>query len=284
MKKISIIICSQKVVLEKTFENNILETVGCDHELIVINNSDNQYSIFEAYNIGILKSTSPYLVFIHEDLIFQTSNWGNHVIQLFEEHPKFGLFGVAGSRVKTKTPSGWWDCENNHKLVNIIQHHINGSVETQQIGFKDNHVEEAVVIDGVFLAYRKLKNVKFNECLTGFHGYDLNICFEVLLKGYKIGVTDLVSIEHFSIGTINLQWLKSVIQIHDLYKKSLPVSVITNQEIHDEIFSLERLLNKLIYYKKKRLFIKFWFKLFLLNPFSKKHRELINTVIKKIIK
>ncbi len=282
MKKISIIICSQKVVLERTFENNIQETVGCDYELIVINNSDNKYSIFEAYNVGILKSTSPYLVFIHEDLVFHTTNWGNHVIQLFEEQPKFGLLGVAGSRIKTKTPSGWWDCENNYKLVNIIQHHNNGSVETQQMGFKDIHLEEAVIIDGVFLAYRKLKDVKFNESLKGFHGYDLNICFEVLLKGYKIGVTNLVLIEHFSIGTINLEWLKTNIQIHDLYKKLLPVTVSTNRAKFDEIFSLERLLNKLIYYKKKRLFIKYWFKLFLLNPFSKKHRELIKTVVKKI--
>lgn len=282
MKKISIIICSQKVILEKSFENNILETIGCDYELIVINNSDNKYSIFEAYNIGITRSTSPYLVFIHEDLVFRGNNWGTQILNLFKEHPQFRLIGVAGSKIKTKTPSGWWDCENNHKLVNIIQHHQDGSVESQKIGFETNHLEEAAVIDGVFFAYRKLKDVKFNESLEGFHSYDLNICFEVLLKGYKIGVTDLVLIEHFSIGNINAEWLKSNIQMHDLYKKLLPVTVITNRAKLDEIFSLERLLNKLIYYKKKRLFIKYWFKLFLLNPISKKHRELIKTVIKKI--
>lgn len=282
MKKISVIICSQNKVLENTFEKNILKTIGCDHELIVINNSDNKYSIFEAYNIGISRSTSPYLVFIHEDLVFRSTNWGARIFNLFQEHPQYGVIGVAGSKIKTKTPSGWWDCENNHKLVNIIQHHQDGSVESQKIGFETNHLEEAAVIDGVFLAYRKLKDVKFNESLEGFHSYDLNICFEVLLKGYKIGVTDLVLIEHFSIGNINAEWLRSTIQIHRLYKKILPLSINTNKTRETEIFCLERLLNKLIFFKEKKLFMQYWTKLFLINPFSKKHGEVIKTFVKKI--
>jgi hypothetical protein len=279
---ISLIICSRSQTISSTLVENIKNTIGCEYELIVVDNSESKYSIFEAYNIGILRSTTSYLVFIHEDLVFRTTNWGSHIINLFEENTKFGLIGVAGSKIKTKTPSGWWDCENNYKLVNIIQHHKNGNVETQKIGFETNNLEEAAVIDGVFLAFRKLKDVRFNESLKGFHSYDLNICFEVLLKGYKIGVTDLVLIEHYSIGNINAEWLRSTIQIHKLYKKILPLSINTNKTREAEIFCLERLLNKLIFFKEKKLFMQYWTKLFLINPFSKKHGEVIKTIIKKI--
>lgn len=283
MNKISIIICSQTEVLNKEFEKNILETIGCDYEIIVINNSDNKYSIFEAYNIGISRSKNSYLVFIHEDLVFHTKNWGNKLLQLFDENSQFGLIGVAGSKIKTKTPSGWWDCETHYKVVNIIQHLEPGKIERQRIGFKSNNLEEAVVVDGVFLAYRKLKNVGFMNNLAGFHGYDLNLCFEVFLKGYKIGVTDLILIEHYSIGTINKEWLRSIIKIHDLYKHILPLKIIPQRAISDEIYSLERLLNKLIYFKERKLFISYWLKLLIIKPNSKKHMKLIKTVFKKMI-
>lgn len=283
MKIISIIICSRKEVLNKDLEKNILETIGCDYELIVINNSNNIYSIFEAYNIGISRSQTSFLVFIHEDVVFHTMNWGIKLLQLFEENPQFGLIGVAGSKIKTKTPSGWWDCETHYKLVNIIQHFDDGNIERQRMGFKSNNLEEAAVIDGVFLAYRKLKNVGFINNFEGFHGYDLNLCFEVFLKGFKIGVTDLILIEHYSIGTINKDWLRSIIKIHDLYKYILPLKVIPYGGINDEIFSIERLLNKLIYFKERKLFIRYWFKLLMLKPNSKYHRKLIKTILKKMI-
>ena len=45
---LSLIICSQKPVLSTELSRNIKETVGVDYEIIHIDNSQHQYSIFQA--------------------------------------------------------------------------------------------------------------------------------------------------------------------------------------------------------------------------------------------
>lgn len=50
---ISIIICNRKKVLDPKLENNIKSTIGIEYEIINIDNSDNRYNIFQAYNKGI---------------------------------------------------------------------------------------------------------------------------------------------------------------------------------------------------------------------------------------
>lgn len=106
---ISIIICSRTSVISDNLLDNILLTIGADHELIVIDNSENKYSIFEAYNIGINKSKGEIVCFIHDDINFLTLNWGGILIEIFNENKKVGLIGVAGAKSKTKMPSAWWN-------------------------------------------------------------------------------------------------------------------------------------------------------------------------------
>ena len=69
---ISIIICSRTQAISKDLSENVQNTVGCDHELVIIDNSENQYSIFEAYNLGIKQSKGEYLCFAHDDILFHT--------------------------------------------------------------------------------------------------------------------------------------------------------------------------------------------------------------------
>ena len=66
---ISIIICSRDKSISEELSTNISETINHDYELIVIDNSKNKYSIFEAYNSGIKKSKGLYWCFIHDDIL-----------------------------------------------------------------------------------------------------------------------------------------------------------------------------------------------------------------------
>ena len=43
---ISIIICSRTERINYDLSENIKKSVGCDYELIIIDNSENKYSIF----------------------------------------------------------------------------------------------------------------------------------------------------------------------------------------------------------------------------------------------
>ena len=77
---ISIIICNRKKVLDPKLENNIKSTIGIEYEIINIDNSDNRYNIFQAYNKGIQKSKYPYICFMHDDILYHTVNWGKNII------------------------------------------------------------------------------------------------------------------------------------------------------------------------------------------------------------
>lgn len=267
---ISIIICSRKASISQDLSVNIKETIGCVYELIIIDNSENHYSIFEAYNLGIDKSVGEYLCFIHDDILFHTQNWGLILNNIFDKNPNIGLIGVAGSKIKTKMPSAWWDTPEDCNLTHIIQHDRNRKKKFHNDGFGLENNVDVVVIDGVFMAFRKDNRIKFNTKLKGFHTYDLNLCFECKKNGYDIIVTNQILLEHFSSGEINEEWIKSSFKLHKIYKEQLPLNIFDRQVSTDnEIINAHRFINKSLNLGLKRTAIIIWFKLFLMAPMTK---------------
>ncbi|UWY28611.1 glycosyltransferase family protein [Flavobacterium sp. TR2] len=223
---ISIIICSKDLNLFSQIQKSIKETIGViAYEIIRIDNSIKNLSITKAYNIGINKSKYEYLVFVHEDVLFHTINWGKILVNIFNLNPKIGLMGVAGTKYKSKYPSAFWHTKEDFLNINLIQHYPHKPTSHFKLGFNENHVEKVVAIDGVFIALKKSIGVHFNEEIIGFHCYDLGISIDVLDVGHHIVVTDQILIEHFSIGNTNLDFINGVIKFHDLYKKKLPKSI-----------------------------------------------------------
>ncbi len=277
---ISIIICSRKKGITDVLSANINESIGCDFELIIIDNSENRYSIFEAYNIGIENSKGEYLCFIHDDILFHTIGWGSIISNIFATNDDYGLIGIAGSSQKTRTPSGWWDCNNQYKSINIIQHYPNGKAVKEQFGFESGILKEVVIVDGVFLALRKEMNVVFDEKLKGFHSYDFNIAIETKRKNYKIGVTNQILIEHFSIGNLNHEWIESIIEVHKYYHKYLPMATDNSMDVNAEIFSSKRLINNCFVTRgNKKTVLQYCFKIFLKEPFSKSNIKLFKKAL-----
>lgn len=278
---ISIIICSRNNDINEELKVNIERTIGAEYELIVIDNSQNRYSIFEAYNCGIEKSSGQFLCFIHDDILFHTPNWGQKMRSYFVNYNEFALMGVAGATVKAETPCGWWDCEEKYKRINIIQHFQNNVNRIRRKGIKESEIDEVVVIDGVFMMLKKEVNFWFNENFEGFHNYDLNISFEVLSKGYKIGVANKILIEHFSMGNLNYEWLKSTIRLHKIYKGILPLNLTSNSSKLVEEWALYKFINNCVKNKRKVMAFKYWLKLFFVNPISKTHLILVKRILKK---
>jgi len=264
---LSIIICSRQAILNNNLNGNIHNTVGCNYELIVIDNSENNYSIFEAYNIGIKKSKGEYLCFIHDDILFHTNGWGKIINQIFNENKQIGLIGVAGAKSKTKMPSLWWSCPKEDKVASVIQHIPDREPEQWKPGVEDENLIEVVAIDGVFMAIRRDSRIRFNSKMKGFHNYDLNISFEYKKMGYRVTVTDAILIEHFSLGTIKGEWVESSYQLYELYKNLLPLNFENNkanknQEINNALW----FINECLKYKKYKIALAIWKELFYLNP------------------
>jgi glycosyltransferase involved in cell wall biosynthesis len=278
---ISIIICSREKTISKTLQDNLHTTVGCEYELIVIDNSENKYSIFEAYNLGINKSSGEILCFLHDDILIHTQNWGIVIANIFNSNSAIGLVGVAGSKIKTKMPSAWWDCENSCKRMNLIQHFASGEIKDWQIGWNNETMEEVVAIDGVFMMARKVEGIKFNEELNGFHNYDLNLSFEYIKNGFEIMVTKDILIEHFSIGKLDESWYNSTLRIHKMYKKILPLSTLISYDFKKQEFKNgSRFTTNLMSFKLKRQAFNLWIKLICFKPISKFHFEFIKIFLK----
>ena len=265
---LSIIICSRQAILNNNLNGNIHNTIGCNYELIVIDNSENNYSIFEAYNIGIEKSKGEYLCFIHDDILFHTIGWGEIINRIFNENKQIGLIGVAGAKSKTKMPSLWWSCPKEDKVASVIQHIPDRETERWNQGFEQGSNITVEVVDGVFMAMRKDNRIHFSIEMTGFHNYDLNLSFECKKAGYKIIVSNEILIEHFSLGKINEEWIESSYQLFSHYKNNLPLNFEKNktnkkQEIANGLW----FINECLKFKKYKIALSVWGALFYLNPF-----------------
>lgn len=271
---ISIVICSRTKTINSSLYENIRNTIGCEFELVVIDNSENSYSIFEAYNLGIEKSLGDYLCFMHDDILFHTRNWGLKVKEIFRLDNKIGLIGVAGAKIKTRMPSAWWDCPEKYRVVNILQHVGNNKVEKWELGWGKDKLEKVAVIDGVFMVGLRNDKIKFNsKNLKGFHNYDLNLSLEYYKIKYKVVVSREILLEHFSPGIVDKEWLYSALNFDKYYRKYLPIQINKNEvELNNlEFENGSRFCNELLRkgYTKESFY--YWIKLLILQPTSNIH-------------
>lgn len=277
---ISIIICSRTPAISKDLSENIQNTVGCDHELVIIDNSENAYSIFEAYNLGIKQSKGEYLCFAHDDILFHTKGWGLLVLNIFDQNKKLGLLGVAGAKTKTKMPSAWWDCPDGDKLLYLRQHLRDGSIDDWKKGFADKNIEKVVAIDGVFMIAKRDKRFRFQKSFKGFHCYDLNISFEYIKLGYTIMVSNLILVEHFSLGKLDKNWYFSTLQMHKLYSNLLPLKAKEGIAPNDfEFRNGTNFIKGLLFHRFKKQAFLLWLQLIVVKPISRFHFNFLKGIL-----
>lgn len=223
---LSIIICSKTPFINPKLEKNIQETAGVVYELIITDNSKNEFSIFSAYNSGITKSIYPNICFVHDDVLFKTKNWGTLVCRHLDEK-KVGIIGIAGGDLVTKVPAPW-------SVSGIAKNFIQSDSSPKRrsdIHFDQKSYgsinQEVVLLDGVWLCMRRqiLEKIWFDDItFDGFHVYDIDICLQVKMAGYKNFVVYDIVIEHFSHGFRNKEWVLNMLKVFKKWKSILPLS------------------------------------------------------------
>jgi Glycosyltransferase like family len=226
---LSVIICSVNISVLESVKKNIAATADVVHEIIVIDNSKRTYGICAAYNKGAATANYPFLCFVHEDVAFKTPGWGKIIITILS-NKKTGLVGVAGGDTISMVPSTW-SVPFYSNEINIIQQFKNKNKEAEHV-YKTNEaitgtVKKVIALDGVFLCTRKelFREFKFDDqTFPGFHGYDVDFSLQVREK-YDLVATHDILIHHFSDGTPDKTWMKSVFDFSEKWKTSLPSSV-----------------------------------------------------------
>lgn len=235
---ISVIVCSRRSDVMNQVKDNVAYTIGeVSCEWIIIDNSKKKYNIFQAYNEGARRAKGDILCFMHDDVLFRSTNWGRYVEKAFEEDDKAGCIGVVGTHFLPNTPCGWY-----HSMVcsgGCIQNTGGNRQNLQDLThFCDHDLIEAVAVDGMWLCIPKRlfdKGViRFDEGLfNGFHCYDLDICMQIRAIGLKVLITSKILIEHSSYGSFDLSWWKETQKLYQKWQHSLPQNVgvlITEEE------------------------------------------------------
>ena len=224
---ISIIVCSRKPDIPDNLKFNVTETIGVDYELIVIDNSENKYSIFSAYNEGVRRAKYPFLCFMHEDILYHTQDWGTKVIEHFKDD-KVGLIGVAGGHYVPRLPGSHWS--SGITSYNVI-HNVDGKQQQDIWRYTKNRYNSAsaVLVDGLWFCVSKIvmDKVQFDEkTFSGFHCYDADICMQIHKLNYEVRIVFDISVEHFSLGTRNSIWLRNIFMFYKKWKKDLPILAV----------------------------------------------------------
>lgn len=210
---ISIIISSYLPKYFSNLEDNISKSIGVPYEVIKIDNPG-LMGICQAYNQGARRARYENLVFMHEDVLFHTKDWGEKLIKHLNNEDT-GIIGIAGSSYVPYAPSSWTVSEQ-YNFVNILQGNKDNS-EYFHIHTTKSNRNNVFAVDGVFLSIKKEKynQFKFNEgLLKGFHGYDLDFSLRVS-KRFQNYVIDDILIQHFSGGNLDKNWLDANIKVRE---------------------------------------------------------------------
>ena len=249
---ISIIIASIDSRSFNGVGKNISDSIGVLYEIIHYDNSDDGIGICQIYNKCAQLAKFPYLLFLHDDIKFYTKDWGKSLIKILEE-PKIGLVGMAGAVFKASAPTSWVSVPKEYYRSN--QYFSTDECLQAKENMEEGY-DEVVVVDGMFLAMRERtwKHFKFNDLLTGFHMYDIDLCYRIHKEGLLIVVPKNMVFQHFSRGKFDSNWAQASIAWHrdkdlPLYKFSVSKQEIKKLERDCRASFLAYLINKVLYPK-----------------------------------
>ena len=219
---LSIIISSYQPHYYQALEKNIAETIGIPYEVIKVDNPG-KIGICEAYNHVAQKAQYDYLLFLYEDVLFETQNWGLILTQLLSKK-SIGCVGLAGGDYVSTYPLPWWQ-NKERRFFHLNQILPNGS--EQKLRILEN--KNVVFLDGVFIACRRniFLETRFSDYLQVFHGYDMDFSWRASQTHQNI-VSHEITLTHFSAGHPNIEWFKSLILIWE-QSKIAPKSTTTAQ-------------------------------------------------------
>lgn len=231
---LSIIISSYEERFYNVLKKNIEHTCGINYEIIKIDNPGIM-GVSKAYNIGISKAQFEYFLFLHEDVIFHTENWGEKLIKHLDNE-EVGMVGIAGSNYVPVVPCGWYVNNANNHFIYLIQNSKEGN-QPEMLNFMKLKKHQVYGLDGVFMGVKKEKLglQMFNEKLNHFHGYDLDLSLNISKK-YKNYVISDILIEHFSLGGADGKCLEANIQVRKIHGSN-------HQKNINKIIELERFEN-----------------------------------------
>jgi hypothetical protein len=83
---VSVVISTKKI--DEGYKEHVRKMFSQPNTEILMYENDGQMSLTQVYNKGLKESVNDIVVFMHDDLILETSNMTPKIVNLFDKHPE----------------------------------------------------------------------------------------------------------------------------------------------------------------------------------------------------
>jgi hypothetical protein len=212
----------------------LIKTSGLKNVEVIQKVNNGEKSLSQVYNEILEESSNNLIVLCHDDLEFDTKDWGKKIIKHFD-NSDYGILGVAGT---TEIPKSgmWW--EDKRKMLGIVNHkHEGKKFESKYSKSWGDKVTQCCLVDGLFIGINKNQiQHTFNQDIEGFHFYDVDFSFRNFMSDVKIGVIYNVRLTHLSIGQTNQKWEENRILFSEKHQDVLPIKSDINVDYESKEF------------------------------------------------
>lgn len=161
-------------------------------------------SIFRSYN-DLLERFAGHpgleaLVLVHQDAEIVDPDFCQIIRQALQD-PEVALVGCVGA-VGVRSIAWWEASVTCASFVNRYEEHGGGDLPSFSWTWSDApayaRIGEVETLDGFVLVLSPwvLENLRFDESLGEFHGYDLDLCLQARAAGRKVVTADFRAIHH----------------------------------------------------------------------------------------
>jgi hypothetical protein len=182
-------------------------------------------SIFRSYNALLDQFTRRQdleaLVLVHQDAEIIEPDFCSIVRGALSD-PQVGLVGCVGA-VGVRSIAWWEASVTCASFINRYEEHGGGDLPSFSWAWSDApayaRIGEVETLDGFVLVIAPwvVDNIRFDESLGQFHGYDLDLCLQVRAAGRKVVTADFRAIHHRALEMVPdpEQWADAHVRVAD---------------------------------------------------------------------
>jgi hypothetical protein len=189
-------------------------------------------SIFRSYNAllerALARDDLEALVLVHQDAEIVDADLCRKLRAALRD-PDVGLVGCVGA-IGVRSIAWWEASVTLASFINRYEEHGGGDLESFSWTWDGAppyaQTGEVETLDGFVLALSPwvVRNVRFDEALGSFHGYDLDFCLQVREAGRKVVTADFRAIHHRQLEMIPDpdEWVAAHIAVAEKWDGRMP--------------------------------------------------------------
>jgi Glycosyltransferase like family len=189
-------------------------------------------SIFESYNALLDRAAAvdglDALVLVHQDTEITDADFGRKAREALRD-PDVGVVGCVGA-VGVRSIAWWEGSVALASFIHRYEEHGGGDLPSFSWAWEEAppyaRLGEVDTVDGFVLVLSPwtVRNVRFDESLGRFHGYDFDFCLQVREAGRRVVTADFRAIHHHALNPFTEPegWIEAHIRVAEKWDGRMP--------------------------------------------------------------